>query len=181
MQIQLIPFNSQEHKGASLSHLEQEYIMSFPEEERRDWTEIIADDFSAGLYLISCDNDIVGFVTAWEFGEVLYLEHLLISSSQRGLGIGAQVIQALKDLANGKHLLLECEPAHTAPMAQRRLDFYTRLGFVKQDFDYVQPPYREGGVPVPLHLMATANLTQDMLISLKQTLYQLVYRQKEVF
>ncbi|RKW47820.1 MAG: GNAT family N-acetyltransferase, partial [Porphyromonas sp.] len=50
--------------------------------------------------------------------------------------------------------------------------------FVKQDFDYVQPPYREGGVSVPLHLMATANLTQDMLISLKQTLYQLVYRQK---
>ena len=41
--------------------------MSFPEEERRDWTEIIADDFSTRLYLISCDNDIVGFVTAWEF------------------------------------------------------------------------------------------------------------------
>ena len=178
MQIQLIPFNSQEHKGAYLSHLEQEYIMSFPEEERRDWTEIIADDFSAGLYLISCDNDIVGFVTAWEFGEVLYFEHLLISSSQRGLGIGAQVIQALKDLANGKHLLLECEPAHAAPMAQRRLDFYARLGFVKQDFDYIQPPYREGGVSVPLHLMATANLTQDTLIRLKQTLYEVVYRQK---
>ena len=178
MQIQLIPFNSQEHKGSYLSHLEQEYIMSFPEEERRDWTEIIADDFSARLYLISCDNDIVGFVTAWEFGEVLYLEHLLISSSQRGAGIGARVIHALKDLANGKHLLLECEPAHTAPMAQRRLDFYTRLGFVKQDFDYVQPPYREGGVSVPLHLMATANLTQDMLIRLKQTLYEVVYRQK---
>ena len=63
-------------------------------------------------------------------------------------------------------------------MAQRRLDFYTRLGFVKQDFDYIQPPYREGGVSVPLHLMATANLTQDMLISLKQTLYEVVYRQK---
>ena len=178
MQIQLIPFNSQEHKGSYLSHLEQEYIMSFPEEERRDWTEIIADDFSACLYLILCNDDVAGFVTAWDFGEVLYLEHLLILSSQRGEGIGAQVIQALKDLANGKHLLLECGPAHAAPMAQRRLDFYARLGFVKQDFDYVQPPYREGGVSVPLHLMATADLTQDMLISLKQTLYKVVYRQK---
>ena len=178
MQIKLIPFNNQEHKESYLFHLEREYIMSFPEEERRDWSEIIADDFSARLYLISGDNDVVGFVTAWDFGEVLYLEHLLISSAQRGAGIGARVIQTLKDLANGKHLLLECEPAHAAPMAQRRLDFYARLGFVKQDFDYIQPPYREGGVSVPLHLMATANLTQDMLIRLKQTLYEVVYRQK---
>ena len=178
MQIKLIPFNNQEHKESYLFHLEREYIMSFPEGERRDWSEIIADDFSACLYLILCNDDVAGFVTAWDFGEVLYLEHLLILSSQRGLGIGAQVIQALKDLANGKHLLLECEPAHAAPMAQRRLDFYARLGFVKQDFDYIQPPYREGGVSVPLHLMATANLPQDTLIRLKQTLYEVVYRQK---
>ena len=38
-------------------------------------------------------------------------------------------------------------------MKRRRVGFYQRLGFALNAHHYMQPPYTEGGSPVPLLLM----------------------------
>lgn len=174
--IKIESYDKTRHIDLSLFALEQEYLSSFPEEERRDWTGIISEDFQGQLYIITSEGTLLGFVTLWNILHVCYVEHLLIMSACRGQGIGAEVVQALQSHAGDRTLLLECEPAYASSMAQRRLDFYARLGFIMQDIDYIQPPYVQGGDSVPLHLLATEVLDRNLLDTLVKELHKVVYR-----
>ncbi|MDE6854772.1 MAG: GNAT family N-acetyltransferase [Muribaculaceae bacterium] len=143
-----------------LSKAERLYLDVFPPEERRPWTDIAAPRLSDGPRLLFVASgagvgDFAGFVTLWDFGTFVYIEHFAIESSLRGHGTGAQVLALLRDML-ARPIVLEAEPvSDDNPMAARRIAFYCRNGFALLDHDYVQPPYQAGLPSVPLRLMST--------------------------
>lgn len=151
----------------------QLYFDSFPPEERRPWTDI-ANGEGPTLQMVFADGEFAGFITSWDLGNWIYIEHFAIMPGLRGGGIGAKAIAALKE-TSAKPLLLEAEPvSDDNPMASRRIGFYLRNGFHLIDYDYIQPPYAPGLPPVPLRLMCTDAETDGA--TAEKTLHKAVYK-----
>lgn len=101
--------------------------------------------------VITGDDGFIGFILWWGFEDVRYIEHLATSARLRGKGYGRRIVE--KFIAGSTlPVLLEVERPVTE-INKRRIDFYRRLGFVLNLHDYLQPPYKKGGDPVPLMLM----------------------------
>jgi hypothetical protein len=61
-------------------------------------------------------------------------------------------------------------------MAQRRINFYKRQGFVLWEKPYLQPPYRPGDDYLPMLLMAHGNLERERdFETVKNSIYREVY------
>lgn len=140
------------------------YEESFPADERRVyWDE---NDFARfadanrGLFHAVCaiaGNEFCGFLTYWTFAGYLYVEHFAILPECRGMGIGSRMLRNLFETV-GEDVLIEVEHPDTDD-ARRRIRFYERAGFrVRDEFEYVQPPYSDGLSPVPLLLMTHGNV-----------------------
>lgn len=142
----------------------QLYSESFPPEERRDYADTA--DFDAfieshpafeviGVYQ---QTDFVGFMTIWHFPEFIYCEHAATIASVRGAGIGAAMFKSLF-ASVGNNVVIEVEPDGSTPMANRRIGFYKRIGFVLRDeIDYMQPPYATDGRWIRLNIMTHGNV-----------------------
>ncbi|MDT9726067.1 GNAT family N-acetyltransferase [Xylanibacillus composti] len=67
-----------------------------------------------------------------EFPTFVFIDYLLVTSRQRGKGIGTQVLDKLKQ--KKKLIILEAEPLDEEDKdTQRRMKFYLRNGFRKAD------------------------------------------------
>ncbi len=178
MKITLRPVNE-----ADFKILEPLYVASFPAEERRDVKDLTERALDHGdpffsLQVIEDDGVTVGFVTMWRLPFVDYIEHLAVEPAKRGNGIGAQAITLIKEKTS-RPILLEVERPELAPdkaLAERRIDFYKRLGFsVIDSVDYIQPPYAKNLPEVPMLLMSDKPIDDvDTVISHLKTI---VYNQ----
>lgn len=153
------------------------YFESFPVEERRDWADLLSriDDVDSPLNISVIemgDGVAVGFITWWSFEEFVYVEHFAVDASMRGGGVGSDAIRKFVEQID-KPVVLEVEPAGSNDMADRRIGFYERCGFVAHpDFEYIQPPYAPHLPEVPLMLMSTAEVA---LPSVAASLHRYVY------
>lgn len=159
-----------------MAELRDAYYEAFPLEERRPWRQIVAQR-PCGLEFVALRRDqiLVGFTTLWSFVDFLFVEHLLIYSTYRGMGTGAEAIALAKRRAGARPLVLEAEPAACGDLACRRLAFYARLGIEVQPYTYLQPPYVPGLQPVALHLLSSMPLEPDRYARIRQSLYREVY------
>lgn len=149
------------------------YENSFPIEEQRsaDEQERVFKKYGNFYFYAISDSSIslrksgiVGFITFWEFGGVLFGEHLAIDDSLRGKDIGGAAIKFLKEksLAAGKPLILEIE-IPTDPLKRRREQFYLRHGFVMNDIKHFQPPFHKGEAPLELLIMSyPSHISQEV-------------------
>lgn len=144
-----------------LAKLENIYLDSFPEAERRPWSKIVSPDSEKGPKLFSVSfhdgpsDSVVGMLSLWNFGTFVYIEHFAIDASLRGFNLGARVLASLRE--HHPAILLEVEkPSDDNPMAERRINFYTRNGFHVIDHPYIQPPYAPGLPELPMILMCTS-------------------------
>ncbi len=127
------------------------YLDSFPKEERRDPSSLSFMLNVAKMHFcaVLTVDELVGMVVYWKFERYLYIEHLAVMPGKRGAGIGSQVLSLLQN--EGFPILLEVEiPFDMA--SKKRVDFYSRAGFIPFDIDYYQPPYREGELLLPMML-----------------------------
>ncbi|MDE6628869.1 MAG: GNAT family N-acetyltransferase [Muribaculaceae bacterium] len=141
--------------------IERIYMESFPESERRPagewWRMICGGEFPLQLMVI-CDDEgkeTVGFISFWRFSGFVYVEHFAVDARFRCGGTGSRALgEFLKRI--DMPVVLEVERRGANDMADRRIGFYSRMGFhTVDDFDYVQPPYAPGLPSVPLLLMST--------------------------
>ncbi|MCC8177484.1 MAG: GNAT family N-acetyltransferase [Bacteroidales bacterium] len=178
MKITLRPVNE-----ADFKIIEPLYVASFPAEERRDVKDLTeraldhSDPFFS-LQVIEDDGVTAGFVTMWRLPFVDYIEHLAVEPAKRGNGIGAEALAIIKDKAK-RPILLEVERPDLAPdkgLAERRIEFYKRLGFrVIDTVDYIQPPYAKNLPEVPMLLMSDQPIADiDTVVSHLKTI---VYNQ----
>ena len=146
---------------------------NFIPEERRD-REDARKLMTAGEYTVYhvIDGDSkVGFITVWELGAFAYVEHFITYEKFRNSGYGGEALSLLKEMY--RNIVLEAEPP-IGEMPKRRLAFYERNGFCRNEQYYFQPPYREGGNGVELVLMSYPTLLSDFY-AVARDIYAKVY------
>lgn len=162
---------------ALYTFMEQLMVASFPAEEYRDLNELRTfTDTKKRFYnnIIFDNNQPIGLITYWDFDEFYYVEHFAIDPAHRNGGIGKRALESIFQQLDGGIILEVEEPVEE--MAQRRINFYKRLGFKLWDKPYLQPPYRKGDDFLPLLLMAHGDLDADKQFeNIKRTIYKEVY------
>lgn len=152
------------------------YEISFPEYERRTkerHEEILAHP-KFFPYHIYENNQFVGILYFWDWGTLIYGEHLATLPQVRGGGLGAKAIKEFYKIIGQKTLILEIDPPVT-DVAIRRQKFYERLGLVTNDYHYVHPSYRANYHPHKLVIMSYPELiSQEMFDQFKKTTLSVV-------
>lgn len=159
------------------SFMEELLTAAFPPEEYRElhilreYTDRI-NNFHNNI--IFDDETPIGLITYWDFGHFYYFEHFAINPALRNGGYGKKVLDFLcKELR--LPIVLEVE-APVEEMAQRRINFYKRQGFVLWEKEYQQPPYKTGDSFLPMHLMVQGSLECERDFSeVRKRIYQEVY------
>ncbi len=149
---------------------------SFPEEEfrtKQSQYELLYLDY----YNIKCvkndENEVVGFISFFEFDRFVHIDHFAISPSMRNSGIGSKMLADFMKNTN-KLIILEVEPP-IDEISKRRINFYKRHGFVFCNFDYIHPPIRPNTEAVPLKIMSTQILSEGNFDFIKEVLFEKVY------
>lgn len=153
---------------------------SFPKTERRSRKGHLSE-FNDPLFrsLVLEDGRIQGFMNYWEMSEFIYLEHFAIAKELRGRGIGSRLMNELCSSIQNRLIVLEVEPEQKSDIADRRIKFYERLGFVLNEYPYLQPPY-ENTAPLPLAIMSSERkLEPSEFVKIKNALYRNVYKVPE--
>ncbi len=119
----------------NMQKLKKLYLNTFPPCERKPWglirqkcrqgfMEVLAVTDDAGAFL--------GLAIMILYKDLALLDYFAIVPKQRGQGIGARVLQALRQRYAGRRLLLEIEnpdvPADNTADRVRRKAFYLRQG-----------------------------------------------------
>ncbi len=154
-------------------------VSAFPEDERRDLDlqRRNVDENSLMRCCVLLDSDMpCGLLTYWDFGDFCYIEHFATDSSVRNRGIGAKAMNCFLSMIC-RPVVLEVEIPGDDAMAIRRIGFYSRLGYELWDSQpYIQPPYRPGGNPLPMHIMSVGGLDQEAEFSkVKSLIHRHVY------
>lgn len=159
-----------------LKEIKDIYINSFPPSERREFDELSKQLTSINNILFNISNNriTVGMVSLWSFPEFVYLEHIAIDPGLRGNGVGAQVMKTL--LAQYlKPFILEVEPPIDT-LTERRVQFYTKLGFGLLPYSHMQPAYSKNKPMVELRLMTNSKTNNtESLASIIRSINQSVY------
>lgn len=160
------------------SFVERLLVDSFPEDERRDLSaQRHNTDSNPLMYCcVIIDNDVyAGLLTFWDFGDFRYVEHFATAPAARNRGLGARAMERFLEQSD-KPVVLEVELPED-DLSRRRIGFYSRLGFdLWTGYDYVQPPYREGGGPLGMLLMASGGLDPaECFVKVVKTLHGNVY------
>ena len=149
-----IEINDEKHplhqKGIKL------YYKSFPEEERRDedyFRETLSCERFHNEVVVTDDNKFTGILYWWDlYGGIKYIEHFATLPSLRCKGFGRKILNEFIKLCD-ELILLEVE-IPSDKIQHRRINFYKRLGFYYNDYDYIQPPYSYNKPEVPLRIMS---------------------------
>ena len=70
-----------------------------------------------------------------------YGEHLAVNERGRNGGIGSFIFNWCLEHLKGKHVLEVEVPDEE--IKRRRINFYKRLGFYYNEYEYIQPPMRK--------------------------------------
>ena len=153
------------------------YVSAFPELERRTWEGLVHEltyekRFHANVLLK--ENQFVGLLNFWNFEGFYYLEHFAISEKLRGRNIGTDAMKLFMSRCN-LPIIFEVEMP-TSIIAQKRIQFYERLGFILLPNKYAQPPYSSGEKEFPMQLMTNdREFASTKFEWIKDILYSEVY------
>lgn len=157
--------------------LEKLLTNAFPKEEYRDLREMRTFTMRKKIFhsnLIYDCGTFIGLITYWDFDCFYYVEHFATLPEMRNRGYGRAILEKLKDMLR-RPIVLEVE-LPTEEMAQRRIGFYERQGFVLWKHEYMQPPYRLGDACLPMRLMASGNLNEQRdFCTIEKAIHKEVY------
>jgi len=151
---------------------------AFPSVERRSYEDakkLLCEE----LYNIIVDKDendnITAFIASWEFNDFNYIEHFAVEGKIRGNGIGTSMLQAYLNKSN-KPIFLEVELPEN-DVSLRRIEFYKRLGFHLNNFEYLQPPMQKQHGFLPLKIMSYPIIVEENdFMNFKNIVYNKVYK-----
>ena len=172
MQLNIIPILN----TPDLENIKDIYTTSFPPSERREFDELSKQLNSPYniLFKITYDHLTVGMASLWNFYDFVYLEHLAIDSGMWGNGMGTQTMKILLTQYQ-KPFILEIEPP-TDTLTEKRVQFYTKLGFVLLPDMYMQPAYSKNKPMVELQLMTNLNpIAKEGLLNALRSIHKNVY------
>ena len=138
------------------------YVDSFPKNERRD---IAGQAHILKLKNYYCqsvykDELCVGLLFWWDFKTLKYIEHLAIIPTRQNEGLGSLIMKNFLNQDNSKLILLEVEPPITE-IQKKRVQFYKKLDFKMNGYNYMQPAYQKTTKPIPLTLLTFPSLLNN--------------------
>lgn len=149
------------------------YSTTFPEDERREWSQFVKlfDHPNVKVISVLNNSENIGYLIVWDLKNHVFVEHFEVFSEFRNQKLGSHITDYL--FKNYPRIILEIEPEHLDDNAKRRFSFYQRNGFNLIDEMYVQPSYGEGKNSLRLWLLA--NYTPENLEEVKDEIYDIVY------
>ena len=171
--IQLYPVKQPDKLNSDFKPI---YETSFPEDERRDWTQLLEllDNKQFILNEIYDQQKYLGFISIWNLTEFNFIEHFAIRTAEQGKGYGTQTIEHILTI-NSKPIILEVEEPLTKT-ARKRMEFYERLNFTVNGFSYFQPPYSIEKKSVKMLLMSyPTKIKSEYFEKIKDQIYHWVY------
>lgn len=118
----------------------------------------------------------LGFIAEWDLGASLFLEHVAVDQTLRGVGVGSEMMAAyLAQVA--KPVVIEVED-EKIEINQRRIGFYQRLGFQLSEYGYDQPVYRgDLSKKIPLKMMSYPDpLTAASFADFRDQVFTKIYK-----
>lgn len=149
--------------------LEKNFILE--ERREREKARALISDGAYTVYHVLDDETHIGFITVWELTGFAFVEHFVTYDEFRNKGYGSAALELLKEKYG--NIVLEAEPPE-GEMPARRVAFYERNGFHRNEQYYFQPPFRKGGKGVELKLMSYPTLLADFHTVAKE-IYARVY------
>ena len=118
---------------------------------------------------------IAAFMNYYDFGDFIFLEHFAVAQELRDMGMGSQLMHELMR-REGRPIVLEAEPAAQSGEAERRTEFYKRLGFCVNPFTYYQPAFSAEYPSIELALLSYPDpLPEEEFLRIRDILYDEVY------
>ena len=151
---------------------------SFPPDERRLYDGQLAamDEDNYCVYTYEENGVTIAFFTVWFLDGFVFAEHFAVDENHRGEGIGTKLIKRVLGSIDIP-LVLEIELENSSETAKRRADFYRRLGFNINEYNYEQPSYGEGKSAIPMHLVSYPDaLSEDEFLKYKKSVYKEIYK-----
>jgi GNAT superfamily N-acetyltransferase len=173
-------------RGALLKRFDVELFQpTFPDADIREdpqvWLDLMASDpgvpypIVTPLIALGPDDAILGAVIIeyYRTAKAAFLTYLLVSPKARKSGLGTMLAIAALDAVtrlNGGEtpvVFAEAERVEDGDTAEERLhnrarlEVLSRMGAVRADFDYVQPPLAPGRGPRALNLLAVKQTLKD--------------------
>ncbi len=132
----------------------QIYTISFPIFEQRNEEQQMAA-FSNQHYnlLASIDNEnLLSFISYWEFDNYIYIEHLAVNPEFRGKSIGSNTLTQFGSNTE-KIVLLEIDPP-IDEVSINRLRFYKHLDYKPNSYKHSHPAYNPNFEPHKLQILS---------------------------
>lgn len=169
-----------------LKSIELLYTGSFPPAERRKFTSVkqllAKNDVPFKMIAATEGDELLGFLSYWEFKDFKYIEHFAVEARMRGNGIGSGILEYFIKNNEDSPIVLEVELPDTSYDARRRVDFYMRHSFIIwKRLNYIQPPYEAGGDSVEMKLMSLKMNDQVKVAEMGEIIKREVYKPIEQY
>lgn len=158
---------------------------SFPLNERRDTDKVrslitSSNDMIFNAIIDSESQDsLLGLMIYWKIENFYYLEYFAVFPEMRNKKIGEKALHLLKEISQGKTLILEAEPysdsnSNDLNLSKRRIEFYQRNGFSIIEKNYFQPAYSLDKEGLPLWILGISN-DDDNISTIIESMKKYVY------
>jgi len=153
---------------------------AFPSIERRSYEnqkKLIGEDLYNTIVYKDKGDNIIAFIANWEFSDFNFIEHFAVDSKMRGNGIGTSMLKDYLHECNNP-IFLEVELPEN-DISIRRIEFYKRLGFHLNNFEYFQPPLQKQHDFLQLKVMSyPRSVNEKEFINFKNVVYNRVYKKQ---
>lgn len=137
------------------------YTSAFPESERhsRSWfLEALKREPAFHASVFPYGGQLGALLFFWRTEYFVYVEHLAVTPSIRGRGLGKGVLSLL---SGNVPVILEIEPV-VDEVTMGRLQFYERAGFSRLPYPHCQPPYHPNQKPLPMELLCRGSVDEKL-------------------
>lgn len=152
-------------------------VASFPKEEYRSYEGQKKLLENPNYYITvrqNEKNELIGFICSWKTSNFSFIEHFAVKESERGKGIGSIMLKEFINTAPSP-IILEVELPKDE-LSFRRISFYERFGFIKNEFEYYQMPLRENINPIKMYLMSYPRILSKVKFEeIKKCIYKKIY------
>ena len=128
------------NKSTLFTQVDRLYESAFPLHEKRSQAakRLAFDHVNYQLQAWLDEQQFVGMMGVWNFGDYSYIEHLAVNGLLRGQGYGKRMLNQF--LQQTPQTILEIDPL-TTEIAHKRQRFYQSLGFQVNPFTHYHPTY----------------------------------------
>lgn len=132
------------------------YEESFPESEKRTLEEqkILEENLKYNTLGFIDNNKLVAILFYWDFSTHNFVEHFAVNKELRGKSYGSKILEIF--LSSHKNVVLEIEEIYDL-ISEKRLRFYEKFGFVVNDYEHYQVPFRKNQDELKLLFLSHKN------------------------